>query len=51
MQTATWLRIAAGLTAFQAAGHTFGAVLAGASNAEEGSDFGCDDLKRRTANP
>ena len=35
MQTATWLRIAAGLTAFQAAGHTFGAVLAGPSNAGE----------------
>jgi hypothetical protein len=35
MQSATWLRIAAGLTAFQAAGHTFGAVLAGPSNAEE----------------
>ena len=29
MESATWLRIAAGLTAFQAAGHTFGAVLAG----------------------
>ena len=35
MQSATWLRIAAGLTAFQAAGHTFGAVLAGPSSAEE----------------
>lgn len=35
MQSATWLRIAAGLTLFQAAGHTFGAVLAGPSNAEE----------------
>jgi hypothetical protein len=28
MNTATWLRIAAGLTLFQAVGHTFGAVLA-----------------------
>jgi hypothetical protein len=35
MQTATWLRIAAGLTAFQAVGHTFGAVLAGPSTADE----------------
>lgn len=35
MQSATWLRIAAGLTAFQAAGHTFGAVLAPPSGAEE----------------
>ena len=35
MQSATWLRIAAGLTAFQAAGHTFGAVLAAPSSAEE----------------
>ena len=35
MESATWLRIAAGLTAFQAAGHTFGAVLAGPSSAEE----------------
>ena len=29
MQATTWLRIAAGLTLFQAVGHTFGAVLAG----------------------
>ena len=29
MQSTMWLRIAAGLTLFQAAGHTFGAVLAG----------------------
>ena len=29
MQATTWLRIAAGLTLFQAAGHTFGAVFAG----------------------
>jgi len=35
MQSATWLCIAAGLTAFQAAGHTFGAVLAGPSSPEE----------------
>jgi hypothetical protein len=35
MQSSTWLRIAAGLTAFQAAGHTFGAVLAGPSTADE----------------
>jgi hypothetical protein len=35
MESAKWLRIAAGLTAFQAAGHTFGAVLAGPSSAEE----------------
>jgi hypothetical protein len=35
MQSGTWLRIAAGLTAFQAIGHTFGAVLAPASSAEE----------------
>jgi hypothetical protein len=35
MQTSTWLRIAAGLTVFQAAGHTFGAVLAPPSGAEE----------------
>jgi hypothetical protein len=35
MQTATWLRIAAGLTAFQAAGHTFGAVLAEPSTTGE----------------
>ena len=35
MQTATWLRIAAGLTAFQTVGHTVGAVLPGPANAEE----------------
>jgi hypothetical protein len=35
MESARWLRIAAGLTAFQAAGHTFGAVLADPSSAEE----------------
>src|SRR5687767_9248569 len=35
MQSATWLRIAAGLAAFQTVGHTFGAVLAGPSSAEE----------------
>jgi hypothetical protein len=28
MNAATWLRVAAGLTLFQAIGHTFGAVLA-----------------------
>jgi len=28
MRSATWVRIAAGLTLFQALGHTFGAVLA-----------------------
>jgi hypothetical protein len=35
MESSTWLRIAAGLTVFQAAGHTFGAVLASPSGAEE----------------
>jgi len=35
MESASWLRIAAGLTAFQATGHTFSAVLAGPSSAEE----------------
>ena len=35
MQSATWLRIAAGLTAFQAVGHTVGAVLPGPASAEE----------------
>jgi hypothetical protein len=35
MQSAKWLRIAAGLAAFQTIGHTFGAVLAGPSSAEE----------------
>ncbi len=32
MQSTTWLRIAAGLTLFQAVGHTFGAVLASPSH-------------------
>jgi len=35
MQSSTWLRIAAGLTVFQAAGHTFGAVFSSPSGAEE----------------
>jgi len=35
MQSATWLRIAAALAAFQTIGHTVGAVLAGPSSAEE----------------
>jgi hypothetical protein len=35
MQSATWLRIAAGLTMFQAVGHTAGAVLPGPASAEE----------------
>jgi hypothetical protein len=35
MQSATWLRIAAGLAAFQTVGHTIGAVLAGPSSPEE----------------
>lgn len=35
MQSATWLRIAAGLAAFQAVGHTVGAVLAGPSSPGE----------------
>ena len=35
MNAATWLRIAAGLTLFQAAGHTFGAVLAAPSHGPE----------------
>jgi hypothetical protein len=35
MHSATWLRVAAGFAAFQAAGHTFGAVLPGPASAEE----------------
>jgi hypothetical protein len=35
MQSAKWLRIAAGLAAFQTVGHTIGAVLAGPSSPEE----------------
>ena len=35
MQSSTWLRIATGLTLFQAAGHTFGAVLSSPSSTEE----------------
>jgi hypothetical protein len=35
MQNTTWLRIAAGLAAFQTVGHTIGAVLAGPSSPEE----------------
>lgn len=35
MQSGTWLRISAGLAAFQTVGHTIGAVLAGPSSPEE----------------
>lgn len=35
MKSMTWLRIAAGLTVFQALGHTFGAVLAAPTQGAE----------------